>query len=248
MLTLEHTLSFEKDGFVLIDDYFSQEETALLLADLENNSRIQDNKFDMPDADGRSSKLSLWGGISDDIFGVVSRLPRMVNGARALLREDVYHWHSKLMFKEPKIGGAWEWHQDYGYWYNDNCPFPRLVSGMLALDDATLANGCLQVLVGSHLAGRLEHGRSGNQSGANPDRVNALKERLAVRPVAAKAGSMLFFHCNLLHSSGPNNSDLPRRAYICCYNAMSNAPFGGKGHGKPTPIDMSTDADLKGSE
>ena len=35
-------------------------------------------------------------------------------------------------------------------------------------------------------------------------------------------GSVVFFHCNTLHCSGPNRSDDPRWALICCYNALSN--------------------------
>ena len=110
----------------------------------------------------------------------MSASPRIVNGVRALLREDVYHWHSKVMLKEPRQGGAWEWHQDYGYWYHDGAPYPRLLSCMIALDPATRENGCLKVLVGSHLLGRLDHGRQGSQVGADP-------ERIAARGAAARA-------------------------------------------------------------
>ena len=46
----------------------------------------------------------------------MSANPRIVNSMRALLREEIYHWHSKVMLKYPEGGGAWEWHQDYGYW------------------------------------------------------------------------------------------------------------------------------------
>ena len=36
------------------------------------------------------------------------------------------------------------------------------------------------------------------------------------------AGSVVFFHCNTLHCSGPNRSEDPRWALICCYNALHN--------------------------
>ena len=36
----------------------------------------------------------------------------------------MYHYHSKLMLKEPEVGGAWVWHQDYGYWYQNGCLYP----------------------------------------------------------------------------------------------------------------------------
>ena len=148
----------------------------------------------------------------------------------------VCHYHSKLMQKEPKIGGAWEWHQDYGYWYKDGCLYPRMISCMIALDPATKANGCLKVIPGSHLLGRFEHGVVGNQAGADQARVQAVIERLGVQYCEAPAGSALFFHGNTFHASEANLSDKHRRAYICCYNALSNVPYGGKGHGKPEPI------------
>lgn len=241
MITYEQSQAFDRDGFLLIEKLFSPEEVEILLAHADMSGRIAKHKFDMPDTAGRSSKISLWTDLGDDVFGVVSASPRVVNTARMLLREEVYHWHSKVMLKEPRVGGAWEWHQDYGYWYHDGCPFPRLLSCMIALNPASRENGCLKVLVGSHLLGRIEHGRQGRQSGADPARLAALEKILRVQYVEAPAGSALFFHCNTLHSSEANLSDKPRLAYICCYNAFSNAPIIGKGHGQPIPIRLAPD-------
>jgi hypothetical protein len=236
MISLEQAITFDRDGYLLVDDLFSTGEVSVLLSAVEEAARIDRHTFELKDTAGRASRLSLWSDIGDDVFGAVTASPRIVNAARALLREDVYHWHSKVMLKEPRQGGAWEWHQDYGYWYHDGCPYPRLVSCMVALDAATRENGCLKVLVGSHLLGRLDHGRVGSQTGADAERITALEAQLPAKYVEARPGSALFFHCNLLHASEPNLSDRPRRAYICCYNAFSNIPVLGKGHGQPAPI------------
>ena len=83
-----------------------------------------------------------------------------------------------MILKEPLTGGAWEWHQDYGYWYNNGCLFPHLASCMIAVDRATKENGCLQVLKGSHHLGRIDHGKVGDQTGADLERVAAALERL----------------------------------------------------------------------
>ena len=112
---------------------------------------------------------------------------------------------------------------------------------MIALDPATKANGCLKVIPGSHLLGRFEHGVVGNQAGADQARVQAVIDRLGVQYCEAPAGSALFFHGNTFHASEANLSDQHRRAYICCYNALSNVPYGGKGHGKPESIHESPD-------
>jgi ectoine hydroxylase len=235
-LKLEQAMAYDRDGFVLIKDLFSVAEVSAILAGIGTDGRVAKHQADLPDSEGRSSKLSIWSDIGDDIFGAVSAGARLVSIARMLLREDLYHWHSKIMMKEPRVGGAWEWHQDYGYWYNDGCLYPRLISCMVALDAATRENGCLKVIPGSHLLGRLEHGGRGKQAGADPERIEAVLQRCAAMDCEMPPGSVLFFHSNLLHASAANTSELPRRAYICCYNALSNVPYGGKGHGAPAQL------------
>jgi ectoine hydroxylase-related dioxygenase (phytanoyl-CoA dioxygenase family) len=241
MISLEQANAFDRDGFLLVESLFSQEEVNVLLSQIDAGGRVAKHKFDRADAAGRSSKLALWTDIRDDVFGLVSASPRIVSTARLLLREDVYHWHSKVMLKEARVGGAWEWHQDYGYWYGNGCLYPRMISCMLALDPANKENGCLKVLVGSHLLGRVDHGKTGEQAGAEPERMAAIEQRFPLRYCEAGPGSVLFFHANLFHSSEVNLSDRPRRAYICCYNALANVPYGGKGHGKVEPIRLAPD-------
>lgn len=241
MLTFEQIQAYDRDGYVLVPDVFTPREIEILLANVTKEGKATKHQFNMNDAAGLASKLSLWSDVSDDVFGAVTTSPRVVTGVQMLLREEVYHWHSKVMKKEPRVGGAWEWHQDYGYWYGDNCLYPRMLSCMIALDPATKANGCLKVVPGSHLLGRFEHGRVGGQAGADQERVQAAIARLGEVYCEAPAGSALFFHGNTFHASEANLSDKPRRAYICCYNALSNVPYGGKGHGKPVPIAMSPD-------
>ena len=110
------------------------------------------------DAAGRRTNLSLWNHPGNDIYGMIARSERMVNAVEQLLGDEVYHYHSKLSAKQPRVGGAWEWHQDYGYWYKNGCLFPDMLSVFIAVDPCTKENGCMQVLRGSHLMGRIEHG------------------------------------------------------------------------------------------
>ena len=75
------------------------------------------------------------------------------DGAQAceqILGGEVYHYHSKMILKDAKVGGAWTWHQDYGYWYQNGVLFPDLISVFIAVDPCTKENGCLQVIEGSH--------------------------------------------------------------------------------------------------
>jgi len=87
----------------------------------------------------------------------------------------------------------------------------------------------------------LASGTGQGETGADQVRVQAAVDRLGVNYCEATPGSALFFHGNTFHASEANLSDKPRRSYICCYNALSNVPYAGKGHGKPEPITMSAD-------
>ena len=62
--------------------------------------------------------------------------------------------------------------------------------------------------------GRLEHGQVGNQTGTNMDRIARIEPLFERVHCTMKPGSVLFFHCNLLHTSAPNDSDFPRRSFI----------------------------------
>lgn len=140
------------------------------------------------------------------------------------------------MLKEPFVGGAWEWHQDYGYWYKNGCLYPLMLSAMIAIDKATRENGCLKVLKGSHTIGRINHGTAGEQLGADTRYVEAAMKRHELVYVELGAGDVFFMHSNTLHCSGQNKSPDPRWSYIIAYNAASNDPLWSHHHAQYTPI------------
>ena len=148
--------------------------------------------------------------------------------------DDKPQYTIKEVMKEAHKGGAWEWHQDFGYWYRTFL-FPDLASCFIAVDPATRENGCLQVIKGSHRMGHIEHGRKGTQTGADTERVNAALEKLERVYVELDPGSAVFFHSNLLHYSEANRSPDPRWALICCYTAAWNLPFADR---KRTPFTL----------
>jgi hypothetical protein len=197
----------------------------LLLKTAKHDQEMLSHGFGVSDTKGLVSKLSLWNHPGDDIYGMIGRCRRVVDSCEQILGGEVYHYHSKMMLKEPKVGGAWEWHQDYGYWYKNGCLFPDMASCLIAIDRATKENGCIQMMRGSHKMGRIEHGIFGGQTGADPERVKHAIERMEVVLCEADPGDGLFFHANTLHCSGPNTSDRPRWSLICCYNAAWNNPY-----------------------
>jgi ectoine hydroxylase len=107
---------------------------------------------------GRSTRIALWNRAGDSVYGLAARSERMVDTSAALLGGEVYHYQSKLTAKEPEVGGAWEWHQDYGYWYYNGCLRSRsAVGAWWRSTRPTRNNGCLQIATGSHRLGRIDH-------------------------------------------------------------------------------------------
>ena len=227
-LNEEQIAQYHRDGYVLVKGFCSKEETNKLYKVAIEDEAMSKNAMDLNDQSGKKTRLSLWFQPGNDVFGYLTRSEKMVNSVGQLLEGEapVCHFHSKLMQKEPKVGGAWEWHQDYGYWYKNQFMFPdQLISVMVALTEANKQNGCLQVIKGSHKLGRVNHGFAGEQVGADMVMVeNALKTMELVY-CEIEPGDALFFHSNLLHRSAANLSDSPRWSIISCFNSQSNIAY-----------------------
>jgi Phytanoyl-CoA dioxygenase (PhyH) len=132
----------------------------------------------------------------------------LVDTASALLREPAVLYKEKVNYKLP--GGA-------GYAPHQDAPAYRFVdvhvSCMVAVDDATADNGCLEVASGHHR----ELLPTDDTGCIRPD----VAEALPWTAVEVRAGQTLWFHSRAPHRSGPNHSDRPRRALYPTYNAAS---------------------------
>ena len=228
--------TYEADGFVIARGMFSGEEIGLLRRAAKEDRQLDQHSFGKGDGEGGTVRLSLWNHPGDTIYGMFARCESIVNSAEKILGGEVYHYHSKMIMKDAKVGGAWAWHQDYGYWYQNGVLFPLLTSAFIAVDPATRQNGCMQVLKASHLLGRVDHVLTGEQAGADMERVREAEKVLERVYVEMDPGDVLFFHANLLHRSDQNNSDQPRWAMICCYNAARNNPYKEHHHPRYTPL------------
>ena len=216
---------YHADGYVLAKGLFDAEEISLLQRAAKEDRELDQHSFGRKDGEGGTVRLSGWNHAGDNLYGMFARCESVVNSMEKLLDGEVYHYHSKVIMKDPKIGGAWAWHQDYGYWYMFGALLPLMGSAYVAMDPATRENGCLQVIRGSHHLGRIDHLLTGEQAGADRERVNEILKRMEVVHVVMEPGDTLFFHCNLLHRSDQNRSEHPRWSLICCYNAARNSPY-----------------------
>ncbi len=143
----------------------------------------------------------------DDLRALLTAGP-LLEAAAALLGEPAVLYKEKVNYKLP--GGA-------GYAPHQDAPAYRFienhVSCMVAVDDATLDNGCLEVV-------------SGVQDRLLPtDDVGCIRadvvDGLEWAPVEVLAGQTLWFHSRTPHRSGPNRSTAARRALYPTYNALS---------------------------
>ncbi|TLV03381.1 phytanoyl-CoA dioxygenase family protein [Dyadobacter luticola] len=232
-LTPEQIAQYHRDGYFIAKGFYDQEEISRLYQIAIEDAAVSKHAINVNDSSGKRSKLSLWYKPGDDVYGLLTRGETLVNAVDQLLdrAEDddahsVCHYHSKLMQKEPRVGGAWEWHQDYGYWYKNEFLYPdQMMSVMVAITDANQENGCLQVIKGSHKIGRVEHGFSGEQVGASQRYVDLALKTMEHVFVELEAGDILYFHSNILHRSEANLSDRPRWSMISCYNRSTNIGY-----------------------
>ncbi|HWB93041.1 MAG TPA: phytanoyl-CoA dioxygenase family protein [Puia sp.] len=246
-LTPQQISAYERDGYLIVPNFLSPAEIDKLYAIATGDELLRKHAFDLNDQTGKKTKLTLWYNPGDDAYGLLTRSRRIVDAAGRLLDGDspVCHFHSKLMQKEPRVGGAWEWHQDYGYWYKNEFLFPdQMLSVMVAITKATKENGCLQVIGGSHKMGRIEHGFAGEQVGASQHYVDLALKAMPLVYVELAPGDALFFHSNLLHRSAANLSDTARWSLISCYNRKNNVGYNEPNGSHTVPVQVVPDEAL----
>ncbi len=252
MLTTAQRESFDRDGFLVLEDAVDLEQCAALMARAEqlveafepetvsvfstkDQSRTTDEYFlssggeirfffeeEAFDGDGRLrqpkelsiNKIGHAEHDVDPVFSSFSRQPAFAEIANDLGFTDPLLLQSMYIFKQPKIGGEVINHQDATFLYTD----PVTVTGFwVALQDATLENGCLWALPGGHQTTLRK------RFAVNADRTTRFEvldeaplppsDDPAMVPLEAKAGTLVLLHGLLPHASGPNRSDRSRHAY-----------------------------------
>ncbi|XP_071807152.1 L-proline trans-4-hydroxylase-like [Asterias amurensis] len=228
--------AFEQEGYFIVRSLISPDEMTALRTAIDRDDGIREHAINLPDGEGRCSKMSLWNHPGSDVTGMLARCDKVAGTMEKLLGGEVYHYHTKLMMKEARTGGSHIWHQDYGYWYKNGCLYPDMGSVFIAVDKTDKENGCLQVLRGSHKLGRIEHAPVAGQTGADLARVEEAKKVMELVYVELEPGDALFFHANVLHKSNRNDSDRRRWVFILSYNLARNNPFKKHHHPCYTPL------------
>jgi ectoine hydroxylase len=157
------------------------------------------------------------------------RHPNFIAPAEQMLGGDVYIHQFKINAKAAFDGDVWQWHQDYGTWAaDDDMPEPHAMNLAVFIDEVTEFNGPLMLIPGSHAKGKLAAGHDTTTTSYPLWTIDhATIARLANEGgiVAPKGppGSVLFFHCNLVHGSGPNLSPWGRVIIYVSVNRVDNA-------------------------
>ena len=202
-MTREETAAYARDGYILRSGLLSREEVGRFRdtarAQLERENR-EGAVMSKGDKDGKTTLLKMWTKAEDDQYGLLARDERLVDLAEDAVGKPIYLYSHKMTMKQPQEGGAWEWHQDFGYWYNYGCLAPEMMSIYVALDKSTKENGCLQLLKGSHKLGRLNHIRENDQTNVEQEHLEAALKRFSHEYAEMEAGDALVFDGNLLAS------------------------------------------------
>ncbi len=229
ILTESHTQHYHEHGYTIVRQLIDADDLAALLdrlaqavmRRLDPNIHVQiepGRENDPPDPANpwRSIRKAAYLIRYDPFFQQFVARDRFVSLARQLLGDDIRCLGDEAQFKPPRVGSAHPWHQDQPYYSGQTAHFATI---WLALDPATKANGCMQVVPGSHKLGEIKR-RNPKQAWFDDDEIdtsNTVHAELA-------PGDALVFHSRILHGSDRNETDVPRRSFIFRYVDVADLP------------------------
>jgi ectoine hydroxylase len=222
---------YHRDGFLVLPSLFDARETGVLRAVFAADSAAPGPHRIMEP--GSTEVRSLYASHQRrPEFAALVRSSRLLDPARQLVASELYVYQFKINAKPAFGGDRWAWHQDFPAWQQaDNLPEPRLVTMGLFLDEVTEFNGPLLFVPGSHRAGSFGRRTGARPGHLDPDDIAVGREQLAGLVSAhgmtaphGPAGTVVFFHPELVHGSAANMSPFPRALLLVTYNDVTNPP------------------------
>lgn len=227
-LSPEQIQSYQQNGFVVIEDFLSAEELQHWRSTVMNAIKQRAGQK-MP---GKNVKIGEDDGINEDaayyskVFDQLLNLWQTDEGMKELMCDErigkmaadlagvdgIRIWHDQALFKRPWANPT-AWHLDTPFWsFTDR----KALSIWIALDDATLENGCLYFIPGSFHETTFEN----KGIGKNMDSMfEVYPQFLKANSIAApmKAGNCSFHNGLTIHGAGANMTSGYRRAMTCAY-------------------------------
>ena len=199
---------FLRDGFVIAPNLFTRSEVQRLK--LECIDILEAVKAETGTVAGHGVYVGL--AARSPVFQTAVADARILDILEGIFAPDIEFLSDKMVFKSQTMTFASPWHQDWSYWHG-----AHKLSLWVALDDATVENGCLKLFPGSHKSAIVHDGVANDGNGfGNRLRPGAVDESCAVTAEIA-AGGAVFFHDLTLHASHPNISGKERWVWIPTY-------------------------------
>lgn len=240
-LTPGQLAQFHDEGYIVVPDLLSAEEVEQTRAGFTRLVREADEKGKHPsglivnfestfDTAGKTAEQREIGlrklqnfAERDGGFWSQVRHPRILAHLHDVLGEGPKLLQSMALVKPPEIGIAKDWHQDCAYF--PIAPLEEVVGFWIAIDDATLDNGCMELVPRSHKLGLVQHVQGPTGWRLPDSTVELYRDR--VRRFPMKAGSALLFSSLVFHFTDHNRSKTRRRAlqyHYTSHRASANPP------------------------
>jgi non-heme Fe2+,alpha-ketoglutarate-dependent halogenase len=207
-LSQAQVAGFHEQGFLYPIAAFSSEQATTYLRKLQAAEAINAGVM------GRSfnSKAHLLFKWADEII----RNSEVVDAIEDLLGPNIRVLHTTLWPKNPHDGTYVSWHQDGTYFGLEPA---TQVTAWVALSDAPIQAGCMEVVPGSHLLGELHHGELASSTNllSKGQTIDVEFDQSRTEFMPLSAGQFSLHHTRLVHSSGPNRCDYRRVGFGIVY-------------------------------
>lgn len=241
LLSPEQVATYQRAGYLVLEGVVTEAELAPLEAVFERFIRgevagMGRDFCDMSGPYGRAFEdFNLVNAVLPRVYepGLVNNVfERRATGiAQQLIGPDAELDYDQFLAKRPRRPKAvFAWHQDLGYWPSGT-PDTQTVTCSLALDDATLENGCLKVVPGSHCEPKLRPHRPSAWSTRPELRAEAHTLTVELGPedqvvaLPLPRGSVTIHNERIVHGSSGNQSDGWRRTYVIAHRSQKTVQY-----------------------
>lgn len=227
-MTSEELSFWNENGYLVRYDVFNNDENDLLRQVAED---VVDGKRSFPSAHINQNALVRDGKIEEQGIYAMHKIhhpscfcpeflnrvrdPRLTDPIVDIFGPDILGINNLFIWKAPKIGLGFPWHQDKFYFRN-RFDTETTVGTWTAIDAADIDNGCLYVVPGSHKHDIHEHD---DLEGSQQREFKLARDVKDVDGIAVEvpSGGVIWFHSHLLHKSTDNHSLRFRRSYVSHY-------------------------------
>ncbi len=236
--------SYDKQGFVVLDDVFTPEEVDSFQQELQrlrSDPQIKNSGEVITEPSSNDIRSVFRVHENSSLFKALSVDTRLADLARFILNDEVYIHQSRLNYKPGFRGREFYWHSDFETWHvEDGMPRMRALSMSITLTENFEHNGPLMLIPGSHQHYVVCEGETPDEHylvslkkqeyGVPSDAcLKTLVSEGGIVSANSKPGSLIVFDCNMMHGSNSNITPFSRSNVFFVYNAMSNKvvkPFG----------------------